>query len=304
MKKVVAAMAVLAVALVGSSARAQDVGPFQIEAEFSIEIEADGYGDLVRLPLDMDTTTVGVGGGYAFKSVDPGTGPLDEALFLARVPYAGARLGFTSGEFGSADLSGTELRIMGVYADENIPVVADLMLMTGALDIDAAGVSGDMDRTAFALKAGYLAMPNLLVGLSYGSETMKMKVSGTTLAEMDMSSIGVAGKLVQELGNGTALNVEVAYSTLTVDTGAPDDWEATRLAIGADYYLTQLIGVGLGLEFFAGDEDDDDQTTFEIRARWNLNTNFGAGISIGTTSYEASGVDDSTVFEISAVGRF
>lgn len=283
-------------------ARAADIEPFQIGADFSVEVEEEGD--------DSETTIIGIGGRYFFKSVDPGSGPVEEADFLARVPYAGLMVGFLSGDALGADVSGKMFMIAGGFADENAPVSIEVMYGTSGMDLEAAAPPDEtMDMSRLGLDIGCFVMPNLLVGLSYGAADTELGIDGVgTVMEMDESSIGFFGKWVQELGNGGAINVEVEYSSVTMEAtilGFPlPEMEGSEFEIGVDYYFNQLIGVGIGLESASSDAPDDEATTFEIRATWNLGTCFGAGISYKTTSYDQAGIEDDTAFEISIVGRF
>jgi len=300
MRRLTGAAALLVVVGLGT-ARAQNVSPYQGQAELLYDAMTSD---------SMDMTVVGVGGVYAFKSVDPGDGPLDESLFLARVPNAGAMLGFVTGEAdmgGPVDLSGTEFGITAGYADENVPVGVDLMYTIGAIEMDmGGGVGGTVDMSGLDVKAGYFVMPGLIVGLSYELETSKVKIDGMgTVSDSDTTGIGLVGKWVQKLSGGTAVNAEISITSATTEeVGSPDETDSIVLLSG-DYYLNQLIGVGLGLTFTSGDDKSAEGTALEIRARCNLNTKFGVGVSYETFTAKSSNQgEDSSTLTISVVGRF
>jgi hypothetical protein len=297
-----AVLAAGAVTVGAGTARAQSVEPYQIEAALFLESESSD---------DTDMNIIGLGGQYAFKSVDPGTGPLNEAVFLARVPWASASVGMASGtaDIGApsdADITGTMISIGGSYADPNVPVRADLSYSMGDIKLDAgAGNEATADMTMLGVKAGYFVMPNLVAGVSYGLDTTKIESGGATVMEGDTTSIGVVGKWVQELAGGSAINAELGFDAVTDKVeGVSGDHKANVLSLVCDYYFTQLIGAGVALEMEAGEDSDDDSTTIGARFMWNLNTTLGATVSYDVTSYEASGVDDTTTLGVSVIGRF
>ncbi|MHC5053425.1 MAG: porin [Planctomycetota bacterium] len=303
MKRLVAAttVAVLGVALVGFSTRAADVSPFQLEAELMYEDSSEG--DVI------ETSVIGVGATYAFRSIDPGSAPIEEAHFLSREPYAGLGIGFISGDstlFIPADLSGTQLIIGAGYADKEVPVAVDFEFFTVGVDVEAPGVEGEMENSGMDLMVSCFVMPNLAVGLTYETSDMEVTIAGMgTLMESDQSGIGVAAKWVQELGtNGSAVNVEFGYSGVTAESPGSPDEDASIIEIGADYYFNQLVGVGFGLELLSADAADDDATTFGLRASYNAGSKVGVRLAWEKTSYDAAGAEDDDELTISVVGRF
>jgi hypothetical protein len=292
-----ATVAVIVAALGGPPARAETVGPYQVEAE----------GRYMNMSEDsVEFSMFGAGGLYAFESVDPGTGPLEESLFLARVPSAGAMLGLASFEIDlgvPAELDGLMFGLMGGYADKDVPVGVDLEFNTADLDGDVAGTTVTLEMSELDLEVGYFVLPNLRVGIAYEKEEMEISAPGSGTFKDEASGFGVAGKWVEDLGDGMAVNVEAGYSSLTMDDGTVER-DGSLIRIGGDFYFTQLVGVGFGLELISGDQPSDDATTFEIRFSWNQNTNFGAGVSWERTSYDEPGSDDVDTFTLSAVGRF
>ncbi len=304
MNRLIAAMTVvvLGITLVGFSARAADVSPFQLEAEVMYEDASEGD--------TVDTSVIGIGAMYSFKSVDPGSNPIEEAAFLARVPYVGLNVGFLSGDMDVGlgfpiDMDGTGIGVTAGYADSDVPLAVTLSYSSQGADLSALGNTGTVDMSELQFEVGAFVMPNLLVGLTYGSGDMKMTVAGMgTVMEMDQSAIGFAAKWVQDLGtNGSAVNVEFGYSGITVESPGDPDEEGSVIEIGADYYINQLVGIGVGVGLLSGDDADDDATTFGVRASYNAGSKVGFRVAWEKTTYEDNSEDDDEL-TISVVGRF
>jgi hypothetical protein len=302
MKRLIAAMTavVLGVTLVGFSSRAADVSPFQLEAGLVYEDSSEGG--------IADTTVIGVGAVYSFMSVDPGSNPIAEAAFLARVPFVGLNVGFLSGDmdvgFGiPIDLDGTRIGVMAGYADSGMPLAVTFSYSSESADLSALGITGTADTSDLEFGVGAFVMPNLLVSLTYGSGDTEMTAPGFGTMEMDQRAIGFAAKWVQELGtNGSAVNVEFGYSGITVESPGDPDEEGSVIEIGADYYINQLVGIGVGIELLSGDEADDDATTFGVRASYNAGSKLGVRLAWEKTTYEDDSEDKELT--ISVVGRF
>ena len=294
-------VAVVVVAFAGVSAWAQGIEPFRGEAGLYYENSSEG---------DAETTMIGVGGVAAFESVDPGTGPINEAIFLSRVPQVGFVVGTREVETDilgpTVDADGMEFRITGGYASKDVPIGLDLEYSTGSADGDVLGTDFSLAVTELDLRAGYFAMPNLLVGVTYGVEKGEGEVEGAgTVIEIEDTSIGVGGKWVQEVGNGAAVNVEAGYRSVTREmAGAPDDYESTQVEFGVDFYPNQLIGVGVGFTLVSGEDDDDDVAVIAVRAKLNVGTKLGVSLSYETIDYEDPSADDGKTVTISAVARF
>ncbi|MHC5054694.1 MAG: hypothetical protein ACYTKD_08250 [Planctomycetota bacterium] len=302
MKRLVAAMTV-AVLGAGFAAPAADVSPFQLEAEAR-------YMDTSEEGGMMDMSIIGVGATYAFESVDPGSNPVEEAQFLARVPYAGLKIGFVGGDantpMGLADMGGTQLMIGGGYADESVPVAVDLEFTTGSIDMDTPAIAGEMDVSGLDLQVGGFVAPNLLVGLIYETEDMEITIPGVgVVAESEESAIGIGAKWVQELGTGgSALNVELDYVSTTEESPGSPDVDGSEFGIGVDYYFNQLVGVGIGFGTISSDDPDEEGSTFGVRASYNAGTSVGVRVEWEKTSHDLAGVDDDDSFMVSVIGRF
>lgn len=242
-------------------------------------------------------TSFGVQGYYAFGALNAGDGPLNEALFLSPVPYAGLRVGTESGDIVGNDFDGTTFAILGGYADPGVPVAVDLVYTMTSIDM----TGGSADITTLEFQAGYFVMPGLEASLVYDTSTMTVSPGSFKTVN---TGIGVAGKWVKAIGGGQAFNAELKYESLTMTaTGSPDE-DGSLLEIGGDFYVTPTIGFGLAFTDETGETSNDGGQQIEIRASWFATPQVGLRVSHATYTPNASGADDQTTFTFGVFGRF
>jgi len=277
-------MAVLGGVLIGCSARVADVGPFQIEAALLY------YSTETGTP--METSGIGLGGMYFFKSVHPGTAPLSEAFFLARVSalsvvVAALDGGAASSPSGPLEIDGTAYGVTGYCADKSFPLALEVSYTTDESDTTGAAGTLGIEMSFLDVQVSYFPRDNLELGLTYRNIDQQVTpAGGGPPIETDGSAFGFAGKWVHGFANGTAVNVEAEYTSKTEEEAGSPAKDVTAMELSSVFYVNQLLGFGVGYGSESGDVAADDSTTWKASIRWNLGTRLGGLLSYSDTSFE------------------
>lgn len=164
-----------------------------------------------------DSNTLGVAGRAYFKEVDTSGHPLAEAAFLNHASSVGA-------SYVESEVEDYESSATGVDVSLFIP---ETVLYLGVDYVDQEGDDdANVDLTAGIYKGNFLITTTYNEDIDY--------------------ELNLAAKYVIVNGDGTALNLEAGFQK--VDEG--DD----VLSVGADYYFTPAVS--LGLTYVTADSDD------------------------------------------------
>ena len=286
---------------------------FEVEAEYSdSETDYDSGFD-----PDMDEDSISISGTYYFHDVETNKGPLSVAAFLDRASSISA---FYSD--GETDIDGTEISFsgpapMGGLFSYGYGSTIDFTFVSPDYEIDTEEyfVSAQYihAETGWILEASYgyveqdgdfsIDSEQDIYGIGFGkyiaSNTRLMLGYAYTETEVELGTIDETSHSelvnvdlfhVQELGNDTYYDLSLDAGYINPEYG--DDSQAYSL--GATYYFTSHIGVGVDVSHVDG--DDIDTTSYGISSEWFVTDEFSVSLSYTRTEidndYEIEFVSD------------
>lgn len=265
-----------------------------IAAATAVAQDAPGQRQNYQIELTGGFTTLDTDGGgpeinqliaegtYHLAPVALQNHPWNEAAFLEHSMFVTAGLRFVELEIGPADADGIVFGAGFRYADKKTPVAAEINFRTGTLD----GDFGDIDTTNVDLSAGYWLMSNAIVGIDYAMEELDPDGAGS----FEETRIGVFGKIVHDLGDKRAVNLEAHIGQATIDAGTEED--NLEFRVEGDFYFTPLYSAGLLLQFSSGDAVSDEGTTIGVRGSAWITPNVGIRAELTTFSASDSAGND------------
>ncbi|HEX6811161.1 MAG TPA: hypothetical protein VF384_06040 [Planctomycetota bacterium] len=206
---------------------------------------------------DLEINRYIVAGIFHLKPVTVGDHPWNEAPFLEHSSAVNVGVDYTDFEVGAFSADGPRFSAGYTFADKETPIAASVNLSLGTLDGDA-GV--DIDFTDINGAVGYWLRPNALVGFEIGME----EIDAGPLLEIEQMRYGFFGKLVHDLGERRAINVEAHLGMTSVDDSASDE-DNFEVGVAGDFYFTPQYSVGALLDFSFGDAASEEGTTVGIR---------------------------------------
>lgn len=268
-------------AIAASALSAQDARHYQVDL-------AGGWSrSKTDTSPDLEINQYRVGGTYHLKPVALADHPWSEAAFLEHSTSVSALLGFADFDVGSFSADGMVYGAGFRYADKETPVAAELNFSIGSLDGDG-GV--DIDLNDVNARVGYWLKPNVIVGVEAGlSET-----EANSVIDVDTLRVGLFGKLVRDLGDGTAVNGEAHFGMVSVDDSVSTD-ENVEFGVAGDFYFTPQYSVGALVDFSFGDAASEEGTTLGVRGTAWFSPR--VALNLAATTFDAedsSGVDQDT----------
>lgn len=270
---------------------------FEIEAEYS-DSETDYDGSYSP---DMDEDSVSISGTYYFHDVKTDKGPLSVAAFLDRASSISA---FYSD--GETEIDGTQISFSGpapmggLFSYGGYGSIVDFTFVTPDYEIDTeeyfVNVQYIHKETGWVIEAayGYVEEDSDLgidteqdiyevgVGKYIAENTRLMLDYAHIETDVDLGAIDTSSDTelvniglfhVQELGDDTYYDVSLDVAHIDPDDG--DDSQAYSL--GATYYFTSHIGLGIDISHVDG--GDIDTTSYGISGEWFVTDKFSISLS-------------------------
>ncbi len=245
---------------------------------------------------DIDVNTLFVEGRYFFDAVSVGAHPRTEAAFLERAMYVAADIDYTRFEIGGFDADGPTVGAEFRYAkpDEQIAATAGFeygsLSGDGGVDVDQWLIHGDL---------GYWLEDDMIIGGRFSRE----ETEAGGLLNITETVFGAFGKVVRDIGDNRAINVEAHAQFVHVDPGSTDD---VNFEIGAegDFYFTPEYSGGAILNLSLGGADLRAGVTVGVRgAAWVTPT---IAVNAELTHFEASDSNgaDEDMFSVFGTFRF
>lgn len=284
--------AALAAALAAGSITAQDAP----KSSYQIELTAGFALTELDTSPEIEIRQFLLGGSYHLKPVALADHPWNEAAFLEHSTFVSAQVGYAEFEISSFDADGEVFGAGFRYAEKDTPVAAELAFSIGSLDGDA-GLEIDLNEVSG--RVGYWVKPNAIVGVSASFEEVEVQSALVN----EVLRVGAFGKIVHDLGEDRAINVEADLGIASVDDGASEE-ENVELALASDFYFTPQYSAGALVALSFGDAVSEEGITFGLRGSAWFTPMFGGSVEVSRFNAEDSAGSDEDSLSIFASVRF
>lgn len=248
-----------------------------------------------------------------FKKVALGDHPWAEAAFMEHasnisVPAGIRQIEILDSEDGDGSVLGAEV----TYIHPIQPIYANVSFFKTGVEFDTS--NDELSMNEYNLGIGMFIRDNLLIALGYGHEKEELKDQALGVYEVKNNLYSVSTKWVNEIGNGTALNLEAGIGLDKYDesfkvgsnTLSFKDGSNTVLGVGADYYFNPKMSVGTGLALNTRKDMnvDDEGNTFEIRSAIFFNPRFSVRAAFEQFFADNDNSEDEQTISLNLSTRF
>ena len=228
----------------------------------------------------IDSSLFSVDGTYYLERVSTQRVPLSEAAFLSQVSslsvgYARTETDTTLGRDLEGDLFGFSGRIVMPEG-----VIVGGGLTTGEVDVTTTR-EVDLDAFSFLLGA-YLNENSSVEGV----------FSRSSIGDFDTDTFGARFKTVQPHQGESSYGLAAGLYRSEDDS----DEDAVTIDLDADYFPTQMVALGVGLEIVSADSAFDEGEAFEFSIEAFIDPMIALGASFETFSPEAGNDVDTFAF--------
>jgi hypothetical protein len=254
---------------------------------------------------NVDMSSYFLWGEMYFSPVNTKDHPLAEAFFIERIGSVAVATSTSDIEINfpgsSTQYSGNaqSFLVNVFFAKPDIPYVFEAGYGKAESEYGAP-LYYDISSDMYFVGAGYYIMDNLLAGINYQQNDAKSNIVGQDLTEKRYS---LSGKQVRKLQNNTAYSILISFEIIEDEspTQTYDDWE---LSVLGDYYLTNLVSIGAGLEIHRGDQKTAKGNEYTIKNKTFFNPEFGVELSYSIFEADNASGQDSNNIQLAVIGRF
>ncbi|NOY39008.1 MAG: putative porin [Nitrospirae bacterium] len=215
---------------------------------------------------DNKTKTYGIKTTTHFSRVETTGHPLAEADFLERIGSITLFAGKWEQKLGStAEADGPFYGLQAMFMKPDYPLVLQAQYIKTDLEFDQP-LDGDITNNNYALKIGWFFSRGLLAFAGYSYNEARISLSGMPEITRKENNYAIGTKLVQELGDDSAFNLEASVEQSQFEEDN-EDGSNTILGISGDYYFTNQISAGADFEINSGDDKYIEGKTIGINSR-------------------------------------
>ena len=237
---------------------------------------------------DVEITILALGGQYYFKPVSVANGPYGEAGFLNRQSSVIGAIGTVDVDIFTETLSGTSFILGFEYADPSQPITAGIIYNYASADKTISGINVELTLDSVLVQLGYHITRNSRVTFEVSQSDTEIKVEGPTPDQKGESdSYGLSYKNVMELGGDQFFNVEAGITMTENDENDKNN----EIAVLGDYYFNRGASVRAGYAINSGDDIFEEGNTLLIGANFFLQQNVSVGLEIEKFSADENNND-------------
>ena len=266
---------------------------------YQVEFNAGSY----RFKEALDKTeTVFISSEIFLEEVETGSHPYLEAAFLEQASSIGFLYVDNEATSTFFDIDETDTLILINYVTPESSHI--FQIGYGASDSNIKnGFNGTANIDNFIFSIGTYLTNNSAMRINYLQRNIKSNISGFPIFTAKATDIDIEYKLVKELRDGKAFNIEALITTSEFDDNTTKETN-TILELYGDYYLNQSISVGISIEKDAGDDKSNEGITIGLHTDIFLTPSFAIYAEHSQFSADNAFSVDSDSTEIGASVRF
>ena len=241
---------------------------------------------------DLEITTMAIAAQYFLKPVSTENAPYGEASFLNRQSSFLGAFGTLDVDIFSVSIDGTNLIVGFEFADPAQPITASILYNTSKADDTVFDTNIELTLDVVQLELGYHIDRNSRITFQYVQSEAEIKIENDPddfKAKAD--GYGLVYKNVMELAGDQFFNLEVGAVMVENDE---DDKNNEFSALG-DYYFNRAASVRVGYAVNSGDDIFEEGSTLTLGANFFLQPNIAIGIEMQQFSADEDNNDEDTV---------